>query len=69
MRAQKIELIYSQSGMLYEILLDAPCSTFDKTKPKYGPHVVGIVCSTQSKPTDKLTNQLQQLSLQNTVAS
>jgi hypothetical protein len=48
---------------------DAPRSTFDKTKQKSGPHVDGIVGSTQSKPTDQLTNQLQQLSIQQTVAN
>jgi hypothetical protein len=69
MRAQQLELIYSQSGMLYEILPDAPRSNFDKTKQKFGPHADGIVGSTQSNPTDQLTNQLQQLSIQQTVAS
>jgi hypothetical protein len=70
MRAQQLELIYSQSGMLYEILPDnAPWSTFDKTKQNFGPHVDGIVGSTQSKPTDQLTNQLQQLSIQQIVAN
>jgi hypothetical protein len=66
MRAQQLELIYSQSDMLYEILPDAPWSTFDLTKPKSGPHVDGIVGSTQNKPTDQLSNQMQQLSLQQT---
>jgi hypothetical protein len=45
MRAQHLELIYSQSGLLYEILPDAPRLTFDKTKQNYGPHVDGIVGS------------------------
>jgi hypothetical protein len=64
MRSQQLELIYSQSGMLYEILLDVPQSSFDKTKKKYRPHTDGIVGSTQSKPTDQLNNQLQPLSIQ-----
>jgi hypothetical protein len=51
MRAQQLELIYSQSGMLYEILPDAPRSTLDKAKQKFGPHADGIVGSTQSKST------------------
>jgi hypothetical protein len=37
MRAQQLELIYSQSGMLYETLPDAPWSTLDKAKQKLGP--------------------------------
>jgi hypothetical protein len=69
MRAQQLELIYSQSNMLYEILPDAPWSTFDLAKPKSGPHADGIVGSTQNKPTDLLSNQMQQLSLQQTMAS
>jgi hypothetical protein len=32
MRAQLFELIYSQFGLLYNILLDAPCSILDKTR-------------------------------------
>jgi hypothetical protein len=41
------------------------------TRPnkKFGPHADGIVGSTQRKPTDQLTNQLQQLSIQQTVAN
>jgi hypothetical protein len=58
MRAQQLELIYSQSNMLYEILPNAPQSNFNKTKQNYGPHVDGIVGSTQRKSTDQLTNQL-----------
>jgi hypothetical protein len=69
MRAQQLELIYSQSGMLYEILPDAPRSTLDKSKQKFGPHVDGIVGSTQRNSMDLLSNQLQQLSIQQTVAS
>jgi hypothetical protein len=51
MRAQKLELIYSQFGMLYKILPDAPWSTLDKTKLKIGPHADRIVSSTQRKST------------------
>jgi hypothetical protein len=69
MRAQQLELIYSQSGMLYEIFPDAPQSTLDKAKQNYGPHADGIVGSTQRKSMDLLSNQLQQLSIQQTVAS
>jgi hypothetical protein len=50
MRAQKLELIYSQSGLLYEILPDAPCSILDKTRQRAGPHVDGIIGSAQTNP-------------------
>jgi hypothetical protein len=69
MRAQQLELIYSQSDMMYEILPDAPQLNLDKTKHNSWPCIDGIVGSTHSKPTDQLTNQLQQLSIQQTVAS
>jgi hypothetical protein len=69
MRAQQFELIYSQSGLLYNILPDAPHSILDKTRQRVGPHVDGIAGSAQTKPAEKLTKQLQQLSIQHTVAS
>ena len=69
MSSQHIELIYSQSGMLYEIFPDAPWSTLYKAKKNSRPHVDGIVGSTQSKSTYILSNQLQQLTIQEIVAS
>jgi hypothetical protein len=69
MRAQQLELIYSQSGLLYEVFPDAPRSILDKTRQRSGPHADGIVGSVQTKPTDQLSNQLQQLSIQQTTAS
>jgi hypothetical protein len=39
MRVQNLEIIYSQSSLLYEIFLDAPSSILDKTKQRSGPHV------------------------------
>jgi hypothetical protein len=58
MRGQQLELIYSQSGLLYEILPDAPHSILDKTRQKAGPHADGIVGSTQTKLAEQLTKQL-----------
>jgi hypothetical protein len=69
MRAQQIELIYSQSSLLYEILPDAPCSILDKTRQRARPNADGIVGSAQTNPSKQLMNQLQQLSIQHTVAS
>jgi hypothetical protein len=64
MRAQQFELIYSQSGLLYNILSDAPRSILDKTRQRVGPHADGIVGSARTKPTEQLTKKLQQLSRQ-----
>jgi hypothetical protein len=55
MRAQQLELIYSQSSLLYEILPDAPHSILDKTKQRDGPQADGIVGLAQTKPVEQLT--------------
>jgi hypothetical protein len=52
MRVQQLELIYSQSGLLYKFFPDAPRSILDKTRQRAGPHADGIVGSAQTKPTD-----------------
>jgi hypothetical protein len=54
MRAQQFELIYSQSGLLYNIFLDAPRSILDKTRQRDGPHADGIFGSAQTKPNEQL---------------
>jgi hypothetical protein len=64
MRAQQIEVIYSQSSLLYEIFPDAPQSILDKARQNSGPRVDGIVGSTQANSTDQLSNKYQQLSIQ-----
>jgi hypothetical protein len=69
MRAQQLELIYSQSSLLYKVLPNAPWSILDKTRQRSRPHVDDIVGSAQTQPTDQLSNQLQKLSIQQTVAS
>jgi hypothetical protein len=69
MRVQQFELIYSQSGLLYNILPNAPRSILDKTKQRVGPHADGIFGSAHTKPVKQLTKQLQQLSIQHTTAS
>jgi hypothetical protein len=58
MRAQQFELIYSQSGLLYTILSDAPRSILEKNRQRVGPHADGIVGSAQTNPTEQLTKQL-----------
>ena len=61
-RAQELDLIYAQSGLLYEIIPNAPLSSFDpKVKP--GPHANGIVGCASVKPVDSVAKQVSQLSL------
>ena len=57
-RAQELDLIYGQSGLLYEIISNAPRSNFDpKIKPK--PHADGIVCSISTSPADSVMKQVR----------
>ena len=55
-------MIYAQSGLLYEIIPNAPRSSFDP-KVKTGPHADGIVGCASVKPTDSVAKQVSQLSL------
>ena len=61
-RAQELDLIYAQSGLLYEIIPNAPHSSFDP-KVKLGPHVNGIVGCASAKPADSVAKQVSQLSI------
>ena len=54
-------MIYAQSGLLYEIIPNAPRSSFDpKVKP--GPHADGIVGCASKKPAGLVAKQVAQLS-------
>jgi hypothetical protein len=67
MTTQQLELIYSQSSLLYEFFPYAPWSILDKARHNSGPHIYGIVGSEQENHTDQFLNQLQQLSIQQTM--
>ena len=43
-----MDLIYAQSRILYEIILEAPRSTHSIEKPNPGPHTDGVVGSMNS---------------------
>ena len=59
-RAQKLDLIYALSRILYEIIPNDPRSNFNpKFKP--GPHADGIVGSASTKPMDSVIKQVSQL--------
>ena len=52
-RAQELDLIYAHSSLLYEIIPNALCSSFNpKVKP--GPHADGIVGCESAKPADSV---------------
>ena len=58
LRAQQLDLIYSQSGILYEIIPEAPRPTHDAEKPKPRPHADGVVGSVNSPTVESLAKQL-----------
>ena len=68
LRAQQLDLIYSQSGILYEIIAEAPRPTHDVEKPNPGPHVDGVVGSVNSPTIESLAKQLHQLSVKHSTA-
>ena len=63
LRAQQLDLIYSQSGILYEIIPDAPRPTHSVEKPNPGPHADGVVGSITSPTVESLKKQIQKLSV------
>ena len=68
LRAQQLDLIYSQSGILYEIILGAPRPTHSVEKPKPGPHAYGVVGSVKSPTVESLAKQLHELSVKQSTA-
>ena len=61
LRAQQLDLIYSQSRILYEIIPEASRPTHDAENPKPRPHVDGVVGSVNSPTIESLAKQLHQL--------
>ena len=55
-------MIYAQSDLLYEIIPNAPRSSFDP-KVKLVPHADGIVGYASVKPMDSVAKQVSQLSI------
>ena len=58
-RAQYLDLVYSQSEMLYDLIPQAPPLSTDPTKPPTETPIDGIVGSIQSPPTTKPAKQHQ----------
>ena len=52
-RAQYLDLVYSQSGMLYDLIPQAPHPSTNPVKPPIETPVDGIVGSIQCPPTEK----------------
>ena len=63
LRAQQLDLIYAQSGILYEIILEAPRSTNDLEKLNPRPHDDGLVGSVRTSTIESLAEQVHELSM------
>ena len=62
-KAQQLDLIYSQSGILYEIIPEASRPMHNVEKPKPRPHADGVVGSVNSPTVESLTKLIHQLSI------
>ena len=61
--AQQMDLIYSQSGTLYDLIPLAAIPTSVLERPSKGPHADGMIGSIRQ--IDQLTQQMGQASVQN----
>lgn len=62
LRAQQLDLIYAQSGTLYELIPHASRPTFDLTKPLPGPHANGVIGSVQAA-VDQVAGRMGQMTM------
>ena len=69
LRAQQLDLIYYQSGTLYDIIPHAPRSSTDPQRPNPRPHANSVVGSTSSVSSDQLSGQLSQMTIATKPAS
>jgi hypothetical protein len=54
-RAQYLDLIYSESGTLYELIPNATHATNDPSKPLSTLHADGVIGSVKTQSTSQLT--------------
>ena len=55
--AQYLDLVYSQSGTLYDLITHAPRSTTDPSRPATEPPTNGIPSSVQTQTTAKYSKK------------
>jgi hypothetical protein len=59
-RAQYLDLVYSQSGTLYELIPNATRATNDPSKPSSTSHTDGVIGSVKTQSTSQSTGTIQQ---------
>ena len=62
-RAQHLDLIYSQSDTLYDIIPNAPRPSNDIPQTTPGPHADGVIGSVSTTSVSQVAGQLDQLAL------
>jgi hypothetical protein len=58
-RAQYLDLVYSQSGTLYELIPNATHATNDPSKPSTASHADGVIGSVKTQSTTQSTGTIQ----------
>jgi hypothetical protein len=58
-RAQYLDLVYSQSGTLYELIPNATRATNDPSKPSTASHADGVIGSVKTQSTTQSTGTIQ----------
>jgi hypothetical protein len=58
-RAQYLDLVYSQSGTLYELIPNATHPNNDPSKPSTAAHVDGVIGSVKTQSTTQSTGTIQ----------
>jgi hypothetical protein len=58
-RAQYLDLVYSQSRTLYELIPNATCATTDPSKPSSTLHADGVIGSVKTQSTSQSTGTTQ----------
>jgi hypothetical protein len=58
-RAQYLDLVYSQSGTLYELIPNATRATNDPSKPSTALHADGVIGSVKTQYTTQSTGTIQ----------
>lgn len=67
--AQDLDLIYSQSGTLYDIIPQAPRPSNDKPQTALGPHADDVIGSVSTTSVSQVVRQLGQLAITDKPAS
>ena len=62
-RSQYLDLVYSQSGTLYELISNATHATNDPSKPSSSSHTYGVIGFVKTQSTTQSTGTIQRPAL------